>query len=91
MFGKKISEEIIINVESLETRVAALEEGKLPCAAAWQIADPLPILTKTKDEEDSDDKESLESIIKKGSRNNDKKENNDNSESSDDESPGNDH
>jgi hypothetical protein len=53
-------------------RGGTLLSSVLSSMPAWQIADPLPILTRTKDEEDSDDKESLESIIKKGSRNDDK-------------------
>jgi len=35
---------------------------------AWQIADPLPILAGDKDDAESDDRESLEKIIKNGSK-----------------------
>ena len=40
---------------------------------AWQIADPLPILAGDRDDAESDDKETLEKIIKKGSKNADNK------------------
>jgi hypothetical protein len=39
---------------------------------AWQIADPLPLLGKTKDDDESDDDESLESILKKGAEKDEK-------------------
>jgi hypothetical protein len=42
---------------------------------AWHLADPLPILTRMKDE--SNDDESLESIIKEGSKNDDEHEQDD--------------
>jgi hypothetical protein len=41
---------------------------------AWQIADPLPVLARIKDDSDPEDDETLETIIEKGSRNDDNKE-----------------
>jgi len=41
---------------------------------AWQIADPLPVLTNVNDDDEDDDDESLESIIKNNQDNDDNKE-----------------
>ncbi len=54
-------------------RGGMLISSVLSSMPAWQIADPLPILARKKDDSDSDDKESLETILKKGSGNADKK------------------
>ena len=53
-------------------RGGTLLASVLSSMPAWQLADPLPILAGTK-EEDEGDEESLETIIKSGSTNDDKK------------------
>jgi hypothetical protein len=53
-------------------RGGSLLASVLSSMPAWQLADPLPILAGTKDEDE--DEESLETIIKKSSPGDDKKE-----------------
>jgi hypothetical protein len=54
-------------------RGGMLVASVLSSMPAWQIADPLPILTRKKEDSDSEDNESLESIIKKGEKKADNK------------------
>ena len=54
-------------------RGGMLVASVLSSMPAWQIADPLPILTRKKEDPDSDDNESLETIIKKGEKEADSK------------------
>jgi hypothetical protein len=56
-------------------RSGMLLTSMLASMPAWQIADPMPILTQLKDNEDNDDDDSLESILKKGAQRVDKKKN----------------
>ncbi|UCG11941.1 MAG: hypothetical protein JSU72_15700, partial [Deltaproteobacteria bacterium] len=55
-------------------RGGMLLSSVLSSLPAWQIADPLPILTQKKEDSESEDEESLETIIKQGSPNEAKKE-----------------